>query len=100
LLPQPLYRYSDSSADRDGAIFAWIWTVGTDPEVLVHVYTQKVGEQNVWFYQPLRFTYRHVELRRHKAEVWRAEEFFAREQPRQSGSYVTMLTRPIEGLKQ
>lgn len=96
LLPQPLYRYPDSSPDHDGAIFAWIWTVGTDPEVLMHVYTQKVGDQNVWFYQPLRFTYRAVELRRNNQEVWRAEEFFERERPQQTGAYVTALTLPIE----
>lgn len=96
LLPQPLYRYPDSSPEREGAIFAWIWTVGTDPEVLMHIYSQKVGEQNVWFYQPLRFTYRAVELRRHGQEVWRADEFFERERPQQSGAYMTALTVPIE----
>lgn len=96
LLSQPLYRYPDSTPDHDGAIFAWIWTVGTDPEVLMHIYTQKVGEQNVWFYQPLRFTYRPVELRRHDREVWQVDEAFSRDKPQQTGPYMTTLTQPVE----
>ena len=34
LLPQPLFRYDDSTPKLDGALFAMVWDVGTDPEML------------------------------------------------------------------
>jgi hypothetical protein len=37
LLPQPIYRIANSEINRDGAIFAFVWTVGTDPEVLLRI---------------------------------------------------------------
>ncbi len=39
LLPQPLYRYQASTQEQDGAIFAFVWTDGTDPDgLLLHIY--------------------------------------------------------------
>src|SRR5262249_43060721 len=41
LLPQPLYRYGsdDQSAEKspviDGALFTYVWTKGTDPELVL-----------------------------------------------------------------
>src|SRR3954471_13331548 len=35
LLPQPLFRYGDKADGvLDGALFAYVWTTGTDPEFL------------------------------------------------------------------
>ena len=38
LLTQPLMRYQPADGDViDGALFCWVWTKGTDPEVVVAV---------------------------------------------------------------
>lgn len=95
LLPQPLYRYDDPSTENDGAIFAYVWTVGTDPELLIHIQTRKQDGQLKWFYQPIRFTWRKLELEYEGAEVWKADEFFTRNDLLQNGPYITTLTEAI-----
>ena len=46
LLPQPLYRYEPNDGDSpmvDGAVFGYVWTIGTDPEVLLVVEARRAG---------------------------------------------------------
>jgi hypothetical protein len=74
LLPQPLFRYeADSGGVIDGAIFAWVWSKGTDPELLLVVESRAGGSAPSWHYAPVRFTHRPLSLKYAGTEVWRAE---------------------------
>ncbi len=95
LLPQPLYRYQASTQEQDGAIFAFVWTDGTDPELLLHIYTSSSKEQPLWHWQPIRFTWRALELDHRERQVWKSEEFEARNDPRQTGPYITTMTEKL-----
>lgn len=95
LLPQPLYRYDEPSTENDGAIFAYVWTVGTDPELLIHIQTRKESGELKWFYQPIRFTWRKLELSYDDKKIWDAEEFLSRNDLMQNGPYITTLTETI-----
>ena len=95
LLPQPLYRYQASTQEQDGAIFALVWTDGTDPELLLHIYTSGGKEKPVWNWQPIRFTWRALELEHLERTVWQAAEFTSRNDARQTGPYITTMTEKI-----
>jgi hypothetical protein len=59
LLPQPFYRYQSTDADvLDGALFAFVTSAGTDPEVLLVIEARKaaVDGRPVWQYAIARFT--------------------------------------------
>ncbi|HEX5104610.1 MAG TPA: hypothetical protein VFV87_12405 [Pirellulaceae bacterium] len=82
LLPQPLFRFESdkifaAAADKtdaiDGALFAWVWTKGTDPEVLLLVECRRTEGGPAWQYAPVRFSNRTVWLTRGDKEVWRVE---------------------------
>ncbi|MDX1926305.1 MAG: hypothetical protein SFV81_07300 [Pirellulaceae bacterium] len=94
LLPQPLYRYQASTQEQDGAIFALVWTDGTDPELLLHIYTAG-KEQPVWNWQPIRFTWRALELEHLEKQVWKSAEFTNRNDARQTGPYITTMTEKL-----
>jgi len=96
LLPQPLYRYDDPSAENDGAIFAYVWTLGTDPELLIHIQSREKGGRVKWFYQPIRFTWRKLDLAYEGTEVWKSEELLSRNDFLQNGPYITTLTEAIK----
>jgi len=75
LLPQPIYRYErldESSPVVDGAVFAFVWTVGTDPEVLLVLEARRTDAGLRWHFAPARFTNRSVWMKYHDREVWRA----------------------------
>ena len=76
LLSQPIYRYDvseDEAATRDwldGALFTFVWTTGTDAElVLLFEARQHEGEYH-WHYAPVRFTTREVALKHRDRQVW------------------------------
>jgi len=80
LLPQPLLRYQPKEGPViDGALFTYVWTKGTDPELLLLLECRQTDSGRAWFYAPVRFTYREVWLEHHHQEVWRGA--FHREQP-------------------
>jgi hypothetical protein len=75
-LPQPLHRYGDSHAKTgviDGALFAYVWSKGTDPEVILLVECQRTSKGDTWYYAPVRFSTRTVWLTYAGKEVWRVE---------------------------
>lgn len=76
LLPQPLYRY-EISGDRspvvDGAIFTFVWTAGTDPEVLLVIEARRTDKDVRWKYAPARFTNCEAWLQYRGKETWHAE---------------------------
>ncbi len=76
LLTQPLYRYEISADDSpivDGGIFTFVWTAGTDPEVLVVIEARRTDKGVRWFYAPARFTNCEAWLQYQGNDVWRAE---------------------------
>jgi hypothetical protein len=76
LLTQPIYRYeiSDEKAPiLDGAVFCFVWTAGTDPEVLLILEARRTDKGEQWFYAPARFTNCEAWLQYRGKEVWRAD---------------------------
>lgn len=75
LLPQPIYRYEieDPGSLVDGAIFAFVWTTGTDPEVLIVIEARQSDDTVQWQFAPARFTNREARLKYQGREIWGAE---------------------------
>ena len=73
LLPQPLLRYQPKDGPVvDGALFTFVWTRGTDPELILLLECRKTSAGRAWFCAPVRFSHRALWLKHHDAEVWRA----------------------------
>jgi hypothetical protein len=71
LLPAPLYRYpAAESGVLDGALFALVSTVGTDPEVLLLLEARKEGGKTQWEYACGRFSNWDLHIQREGKEVW------------------------------
>jgi hypothetical protein len=76
MMTQPLYRYEisdESSPVKDGAVFAFVWTAGTDPEALVVIEARNTDKGDRFFYAPARFTNCEAWLQYQGKQVWRAE---------------------------
>src|SRR5262245_57700166 len=75
LLPQPLVRYGGDAGGEviDGAIFTWVWSKGTDPELMMLVELRTSRDGTAWYYAPVRFSNRALWLKYDNIEVWRAE---------------------------
>jgi hypothetical protein len=72
LLPQPLLRYQPMDGDVvDGALFAYIWPKGTDPELILLLECRKTATGLEWRYAPARFSIREMWLKNAGKEVWR-----------------------------
>ena len=96
LLPQPLYRYPDNRPELDGALFAMVFDLGTDPEILLRIEsTPAGGGQPGWTYQPIRFTWRAVTLSLDNDQVWNRDELTSRDDASQTTAYLTGLRRRI-----
>jgi hypothetical protein len=76
LLPQPIFRYEtskDEAAPRDwldGALFTFVWTTGTDAELVLVFEARKYEDTYRWHYSPVRLTTREVVLKHHDRQVW------------------------------
>ena len=57
LLAQPLYRYEKPEGEVvDGALFAFVTSAGTDPEVIVALEARKKDDKLAWYYRAIRFS--------------------------------------------
>jgi hypothetical protein len=73
LLPAPLYRYPAAKAGVvDGALFTFVSTAGTDPEVLLLVEAKEDGGKLRWQFACGRFSDRSLSVKRKDTEVWSA----------------------------
>jgi hypothetical protein len=71
LIPAPLHRYpAAKNGVVDGALFTFVSTAGTDPEVLLVIEAVEVNGKPRWEYAPGRFSDRSLTLRRKDREVW------------------------------
>jgi hypothetical protein len=73
LLPQPLFRYGDEQESVvDGALFAYVWSKGTDPEFVLMLECRKTEKGVAWHFAPVRFSTRQLWLEYKGKEVWSA----------------------------
>jgi hypothetical protein len=73
LLPQPLHRYeSTDPAVVDGAVFAYVTSAGTDPEVLLILEARQAAEQPQWHYAVARFSDFNLFVEYKQQQVWQA----------------------------
>jgi hypothetical protein len=73
LLPQPLYRYESTNPEVvDGALFAFVCSTGTDPEVFLLLEAIKTPEGPRWHYSAARFSHMDLFLSFRNKEVWQA----------------------------
>lgn len=78
LLPQPVYRYEregegEDSPVVDGAVFAYVWTTGTDPEVILVIEASRTEGGIRWQFAPARFTNREAWVKYQGKELWRVD---------------------------
>jgi hypothetical protein len=75
LLTQPLMRYGDEQTDViDGALFTYVWTKGTDPELILLLECRRADQELAWCFAPVRFSNRALWLKRNDKDVWRVDE--------------------------
>jgi hypothetical protein len=97
LLTQPLLRYQPSKGDViDGALFAWVWSKGTDPELMVAIECHRTRQGLEWRYAPLRFTTREVWVTHGDKEVWRVPVHREEGTEVCTGVYTTRVVGSIE----
>lgn len=71
LLPQPMYRYEKPEGDVvDGAIFAYVTSAGTDPEVVLVLEARKTSNSLAWYYRAIRFSDSNLYVRHDGKEIW------------------------------
>lgn len=72
LLPQPAIRYQPEQKDvLDGALFLYVSTAGTDPEVIIPIEARREGNgTSAWHYGIARFTDRDLIVRHADKVVW------------------------------
>jgi len=96
LLPQPLIRYGKEGSEViDGALFAYVWTKGTDPEVILLLECRRNATGLAWHFAPVRFSNREVWLKHHEREVWRVDSHQEPQGNQTTQPYTTAFARSI-----
>jgi len=73
LLPQPLYRFQSTNPDViDGGLFAFVCSVGTDPEVFLQLEAVETSDGPRWHAVLGRFSHMNLFVRFRDQELWRA----------------------------
>jgi hypothetical protein len=73
LLPQPLYRNQSTDEEIiDGALFAFVCSIGTDPEVFLLLEASDTPEGPRWHFAPARFSHMDLFVSYKEHEVWQA----------------------------
>lgn len=71
LLSQPLYRYEKPEGEViDGALFAFVTSAGTDPEVVLVLEAHQVGNATAWYYRAIRFSDSDLFVQYNGKEIW------------------------------
>lgn len=71
LLSQPLYRYEKPEGDViDGALFAFVTSAGTDPEVVLALEAHRAGNTTAWYYRAIRFSDSDLFVQHKGKEIW------------------------------
>ncbi len=73
LLPQPLFRYQSSNPSVvDGALFAFVCSVGTDPEIFLLLEASATENGPKWQYALVRFSHLNLYVRYKDRDIWEA----------------------------
>jgi hypothetical protein len=73
LLPQPLYRCESTDPTViDGALFAFVCSIGTDPEIFLLLEARDTPEGLRWHFAPARFSHMDLFVSFKDREVWQA----------------------------
>jgi hypothetical protein len=73
MLTRPLYRYEKPEDGLiEGAVFAFISSAGTDPEVILVLEAVKDGEKTAWRYRTVRYSISSLFVQFKGKEVWRS----------------------------
>ncbi|HEV3022860.1 MAG TPA: hypothetical protein VGX76_10345 [Pirellulales bacterium] len=73
LLPQPLFRYESTRTDViDGALFAYVTSAGTDPEIMLILEAIKNGDEQQWHYALARFSDFNLFVEHKGRAIWEA----------------------------
>lgn len=73
LLPQPLYRYQSTDPDLvDGALFAFVCSIGTDPEAFLQLEAINTTDSPRWHYTLSRFSHMDLYVDFKDRELWKA----------------------------
>ena len=73
LLPQPLFRYQSSNPSiMDGALFAFVCSVGTDPEIFLLLESIESESGPKWHYALARFSHLNLYVRYKERDIWEA----------------------------
>jgi hypothetical protein len=71
LLTAPLYRYEKPEGNViDGALFAFVTSAGTDPEVMIALEARQEREKTAWYYRAIRFSDSNLYVQHKGKEVW------------------------------
>jgi hypothetical protein len=96
LLTQPLFRYGADEDDVvDGALFAYVWNIGTDPELILLLECRRNDQGLAWHYAPVQFTNRETWLKYDGREVWRIAVHQEPQGGENSGLYTTAYSRTV-----
>lgn len=93
LLTKPLYRYPAKGA-RDGALFAFVTSRGTDPELLLAIECDPKRTREGWSVRPMRFCTRRLDLHRGETIVWSIPEFSIPNAEGESQNSTARMTEP------
>lgn len=73
LLPQPLYRYQSTDPEVvDGALFAFVCSIGTDPEAYLQLEALKTVDGPQWFCTLARFSHMDLTVNYRDEKIWEA----------------------------
>jgi hypothetical protein len=73
LLSTPLYRYESSDPGvLDGALFAFVCTVGTDPEAFLLLEARRTADGPIWHYALARFSHADTFFSFEQKPVWKS----------------------------
>jgi hypothetical protein len=73
LLPKALFQYeSPDLGVLDGAVFAFVTSAGTDPEVVLLIEARKTESGPQWQYAVARFSDYDLHVDHQKTEVWKS----------------------------
>ena len=71
LLTQPLFRYENTSPEViDGALFAFVTSAGTDPEVIIVLEARQTQASPEWRYAVCRFSDLDLYVKHKDVEIW------------------------------
>lgn len=75
LSPAPIYDYEEADGEViDGAIFSYLWDVGTDPEALLLLESRRQADGEAWYFIPLRFSWRELSMKHRDRDLWHVPE--------------------------